>query len=629
MDDFKTDMEINGTKLESHCHPSVFSTVCHHLHDYANKYIRNINNNNIRNISDEEFQAIKTLRNNKQIIISRADKGNAIVVMDKKDCIEKTNNILQLKQFQHTTRSLQKEKEEEMNKYLRELYKENTITKELFYSIRSTCSSIACMYGQPKIHKNGYPLRPIISSIGSYNYELSKYLAGLIKANRENKSFSYIKDSFDLVKQIREITNVQQQVMCSFDVDALYTNVPVKEAIDIVVESMGKSKTIKNTPFNKKQFKKLLELAVCNVPFRFMNEYYIQCDGVAMGSPLGPILADMFMSKLANKLNKFSKNKPQVWLRYVDDILCIFDNKQSIDNVLENAADQLPQSETLLRTIHQPPQLTANETVYELKTYAKTGQIVQEFFSSLRTVLSTVPNLSRNELAPTRSGGIRQGALFGVFIGWLSLITFIVCATDFISGSFLMTKKNQSTFTISDILIVASIFSQSIGLISFVGSFVQGLSEARGAAVSVFRLIDEEKDESINEAEVWEDITESRSNINGKSTCISLFLRYYEPSSGEITIDGKPITNYNVQHLRENIGVVSQEPVLFGMTIYENIRFGKLNATQDEIEEAAREANAHNFIMQLPDKYEILVGERGIQLSGGEKQRIALARALV
>ncbi|CAM4846457.1 unnamed protein product, partial [Rotaria magnacalcarata] len=183
-DDFKTDMEINATKLESHCHPSVFSTIYHHLHDYANKYIRNINKNNIRNISDEEFHAIKTLRNNKEIIISRADKGNAIVVMDKKDYIEKTNNILQLKQFQHTTKSLQKEKEEEMNKYLRELYKENTITKELFYSIRSTCSSIACMYGQPKIHKNGYPLRPIISSIGSYNYELSKYLAGLIKANR-------------------------------------------------------------------------------------------------------------------------------------------------------------------------------------------------------------------------------------------------------------------------------------------------------------------------------------------------------------------------------------------------------------------------------------------------------------
>ncbi|CAF4450391.1 unnamed protein product [Rotaria sp. Silwood2] len=115
----------------------------------------------------------------------------------------------------------------------------------------------------------------------------------------------------------------------------------------------------------------------------------------------------------------------------------------------------------------------------------------------------------------------------------------------------------------------------------------------------------------------------------GKSTSISMILRYYEPSSGRITIDGQPITDYNVKQLRQNIGVVSQEPILFGTSIYENIRFGKLNATRTEIEQAAREANAHNFIMQLPNKYDTLVGERGMQLSGGEKQRIALARALV
>ncbi|CAF5112718.1 unnamed protein product, partial [Rotaria sp. Silwood1] len=78
----------------------------------------------------------------------------------------------------------------------------------------------------------------------------------------------------------------------------------------------------------------------------------------------------------------------------------------------------------------------------------------------------------------------------------------------------------------------------------------------------------------------------------GKSTCISLFLRYYEPSSGRISIDGRSITDYNVKQLRQNIGVVSQEPILFGMSIYENIRFGKVNATQAEIEQAAREANA-------------------------------------
>ncbi|CAF3680683.1 unnamed protein product [Rotaria sp. Silwood1] len=115
----------------------------------------------------------------------------------------------------------------------------------------------------------------------------------------------------------------------------------------------------------------------------------------------------------------------------------------------------------------------------------------------------------------------------------------------------------------------------------------------------------------------------------GKSTCISLFLRFYEPSSGRIRVNGKPLTDYTVEYLRQNIGVVSQEPILFGMSIYENIRFGVANATPGEIEQAARDANLHDFIMQLPNKYRTVVGERGIQLSSGEKQRIAIARALV
>ena len=97
----------------------------------------------------------------------------------------------------------------------------------------------------------------------------------------------------------------------------------------------------------------------------------------------------------------------------------------------------------------------------------------------------------------------------------------------------------------------------------------------------------------------------------------------------QITIDGHDVQSLNLKWLRNNIGVVSQEPVLFNTTIAGNIRYGKKDATMEEIIEAAKNANAHDFISELPDGYDTDVGERGAQLSGGQKQRIAIARALV
>jgi ATP-binding cassette subfamily B protein/subfamily B ATP-binding cassette protein MsbA len=115
----------------------------------------------------------------------------------------------------------------------------------------------------------------------------------------------------------------------------------------------------------------------------------------------------------------------------------------------------------------------------------------------------------------------------------------------------------------------------------------------------------------------------------GKSTLMSLLVRFYDPHQGSIAVDGIDIRDIRLHSLRDQISVVLQDPLLFSGTIAENIRYGRLEATREEIEAAARAANAHDFISQLPQGYETPLGERGAQLSGGERQRISVARAFL
>ncbi|HRG53597.1 MAG TPA: ABC transporter transmembrane domain-containing protein [Bacteroidia bacterium] len=116
---------------------------------------------------------------------------------------------------------------------------------------------------------------------------------------------------------------------------------------------------------------------------------------------------------------------------------------------------------------------------------------------------------------------------------------------------------------------------------------------------------------------------------SGKSTLVGLLLRFYDPENGTILIDGKPNNSYSLTELRNNMAIVPQDVLLFGGTIKENIAYGKPNATIAEIAEAARKANALDFIESFPEKFETVVGERGIKLSGGQRQRIAIARAVL
>ena len=115
----------------------------------------------------------------------------------------------------------------------------------------------------------------------------------------------------------------------------------------------------------------------------------------------------------------------------------------------------------------------------------------------------------------------------------------------------------------------------------------------------------------------------------GKTTIFALLLRFYEAQKGAIQILGKDITSWPLQELRQKIGIVPQDPVIFAATAMENIRYGKLDASDSEVIAAAKTAHAHDFIMALPNQYDSFLGERGVRLSGGQKQRISIARAIL
>jgi subfamily B ATP-binding cassette protein MsbA len=116
---------------------------------------------------------------------------------------------------------------------------------------------------------------------------------------------------------------------------------------------------------------------------------------------------------------------------------------------------------------------------------------------------------------------------------------------------------------------------------------------------------------------------------SGKTTCVNLIPRFYDPNEGRLTLDGHDLRDVALESLRDQIAVVIQETFLFGATVRDNIRYGRLDATDAEVEDAATQAHAHEFIVSLPDGYDAWAGEGGVLLSRGQRQRISLARAIL
>ncbi|XP_015059914.1 ABC transporter B family member 11-like [Solanum pennellii] len=303
------------------------------------------------------------------------------------------------------------------------------------------------------------------------------------------------------------------------------------------------------------------------------------------------------------------------------------------------------------------------------KLYEDASQVASEAVGSIRTVASfsaeekVVQLYKRKCKGPVRAG-IKEGLSCGAGFGFSMFCLYSVYAASFYAGARLI-ESGKVTF--AEVFRVFYGLSLTATAISQSGGLAPDSSKAKTGASSIFALLDRQsKIDSNNnsgmildnvkgniefqhvsfnypsrpEAQVLKDLClaiRSGETValvgesgSGKSTVISLLQRFYDPNSGLITLDGLEIQKLNVKWLREQMGLVNQEPILFNDTIRANIAYGKeTDATEAEILAAAELANAHNFISGLQQGYETVVGERGIQLSGGQKQRVAIARAIV
>ncbi|XP_004557739.2 bile salt export pump [Maylandia zebra] len=311
----------------------------------------------------------------------------------------------------------------------------------------------------------------------------------------------------------------------------------------------------------------------------------------------------------------------------------------------------------------------ARLTGRELKAYAKAGAVADEVLSSIRTVAAfggeekEAERYDRN-LVEAQNWGVKKGTIIGVFQGYLWCIIFLCYGLAFWYGSKLVIDTKEMTAgTLIQVFFGVLMAAMNLGQAS---PCLEAFASGRAAAKSIFETIDREPEidclseeghklDKVKGDIEFHNITfyyPSRPDVkildnlsmqiragettafigpsgSGKSTTVQLIQRFYDPKEGTVTLDGHDIRTLNIQWLRSLIGIVEQEPVLFATTIAENIRFGRPGVTVDDIIQAAKEANAYNFIMELPQKFETMVGEGGGQMSGGQKQRIAIARALI
>jgi hypothetical protein len=286
--------------------------------------------------SKNDFTIIRRLREDTSIYITRPDKGTGVVLLNTTDYINKVKNIIDDRtKFELVgieEKKLVIKLEDKLNNAMRSLKAKGVISNEFYNSVHSSGSQLGKLYGLPKTHKDGCPVRPILSACNTHNFQLAKNLVPIL-SNLAIGDYT-LKNSYEFTSMIRTMPNADSLLMCSLDIESLYTNVPVDEAIEIVLNLLYHSDVETHVGLTRQQLAKLLSLALKDSYFKFDGQIYQQTQGLAMGSPLSPIIANIF-------LNDFEKVhlqncpidlRPTFYRRYLDDTFILFKSNEQAEN---------------------------------------------------------------------------------------------------------------------------------------------------------------------------------------------------------------------------------------------------------------------------------------------------------
>ena len=284
------------------------------------------------------------MNSDREWIILTADKGVVLVAMDKNDYIRKLKELLDdTSTYKPLNTDPTMKKKNKLITILRRVKTEAKLEDTIYRRMYPSGACSPKLYGLPKIHKKNIPLRPIVSSRGSVTYGEAKELAKILKPLTGN-TIHHVNNSKEFAEEIMKNKLDKDKCIISYDASALLTSIPVKSDMKIIKDKLGQDTELKRTSMSINNILELLEFCLCNTyVFFFQGQFYEQTKGAAMGSPVSPVVANLFMEYFAHRALTSAVNPPRLWKRYVDDTSVILQQSQK-DEFLQHIDSVDPSS---------------------------------------------------------------------------------------------------------------------------------------------------------------------------------------------------------------------------------------------------------------------------------------------